>query len=100
MLCLIVKLVLCVFFLFFDCYVSDVRSVYVVFDCYVRALPSVCSVLDCHLCDARSLCVVFDQYVCDVHSLCFMFVSFNGYRHLASLQELVNPKPICYATGV
>lgn len=72
MLCLIVKLVLCVFFLFFDCYVSDVRSVYVVFDCYVRALPSVCFVLDCHLCDARSLCVVLIStfVMCTLFVLC------------------------------
>ena len=49
MLCLIVTLVLCVVFVFFDCYVSDVRSVCVVFYCYVRAVRSVCVVLDCYI---------------------------------------------------
>jgi hypothetical protein len=66
---------------------------------FVLCALSVLCLIVIYLCDARSLCVAFGYYVRDVHSLCFMFVSFNGYRHLASPRELVNPKPFCYATG-
>ena len=69
-LCLIVNLLVRVLFFVFDCYVSDARSLYFLFDCYVSDARSLYFLFDCYVSDARCLFLVFDCYVL----ICAIFV--------------------------